>query len=62
MSAAMLQSMLTERLGEGAVEIRASGFGPVDLPPIGDAGGDAVRRWIEQQCREAAMHLSARAR
>jgi len=145
----MLQSMLAERLGEGAVEIRTSGFGPVDLPPIddavdviltaerdhvvkiaalspeafrramtlpeflsyaadalvdpgaavGDAGGDAVRRWIEQltasrraveylrdripevadptgsmpkafeaavvaieqQCREAAMHFSARA-
>jgi len=43
MSAAMLQSMLTERLGEGAVEIRTSGFGPVDLPPIDDAV-DAMRR------------------
>ena len=43
MSAAMLQSMLTERLGEGAVQIRTSGVGPVDLPPIYEAV-DAMRR------------------
>ncbi len=35
--------MLDERLGEGAVQIRSSGFGPVDLPPIDDAV-DAMRR------------------
>lgn len=43
MSAALLNSMLTERLGAGAVQIRSSGFGPVDLPPIDDAV-DAMRR------------------
>lgn len=43
MMAALLESMLAERLGEGAVEIRTSGFGPVDLPPIEDAV-DAMRR------------------
>jgi protein-tyrosine phosphatase len=43
MMAAMLDAMLTERLGEGAVEICSSGFGPVDLPAIDDAV-DAMRR------------------
>ena len=43
MVAAMLSAMLTERLGEGAVQIRSSGFGPVDLPAIDDAV-DAMRR------------------
>ena len=35
--------MLTERLGDGSVQIRSSGFGPVDLPAIDDAV-DAMRR------------------
>ncbi len=43
MMAAMLDAMLTERLGDGAVEIRSSGFGPVDLEAIDDAV-DAMRR------------------
>ena len=43
MMAALLQVMLDDRLGEGAVQIRSSGFGPVDLPPIDDAV-DAMRR------------------
>ena len=43
MMAAMLRAMLDDRLGEGAVRIRSSGFGPVDLPPIDDAV-DAMRR------------------
>jgi protein-tyrosine phosphatase len=43
MMAAMLGAMLTERLGDGAVEIGSSGFGPVDLPAIDDAV-DAMRR------------------
>ena len=43
MMAALLESMLAERLGEGAIQIRSSGFGPVDLPPIDDAV-DAMRR------------------
>jgi protein-tyrosine phosphatase len=43
MMAALLESMLTERLGAGAVFIRSSGFGPADLPPIDDAV-DAMRR------------------
>ena len=43
MMAAMLEAMLTERLGEGAVQVRSSGFGPVDLPAIDDAI-DAMRR------------------
>lgn len=43
MIAAMLGAMLTERLGDGAVEIRSSGFGPVDIPAIDDAV-DAMQR------------------
>lgn len=43
MLAAMLRAMLDDRMGEGAVQIRSSGFGPVDLPPIDDAV-DAMRR------------------
>ena len=43
MMAAMLSTMLTERVGDGAVQIRSSGFGPVDLPAIDDAV-DAMRR------------------
>jgi len=43
MMAAMLQAKLIERLGDGSVQIRSSGFGPVDLPAIDDAV-DAMRR------------------
>jgi protein-tyrosine phosphatase len=43
MMAALLDSMLTARLGEGAVELRSSGFGPAGLPPIVDAV-EAMRR------------------
>lgn len=42
MMAALLEVMLTERLGEHAVQIRSSGFGPTGLPPIDDAV-DAMR-------------------
>jgi len=40
---AMLTSMLRERLDEGSVDVRSSGFGPVGLPPI-DEAVDAMRR------------------
>ena len=43
MMAAMLRSMLIDRLGDGWIQIRSSGFGPVDLPAIDDAV-DAMRR------------------
>jgi protein-tyrosine-phosphatase len=43
MMAALLESMLAERLGGGAAQIRSSGFGPVDLAPIDDAV-EAMRR------------------
>ena len=43
MMAAILGSLLTEHLGDGLVQIRSSGFGPVDLPAIDDAV-DAMRR------------------
>jgi protein-tyrosine phosphatase len=43
MMAAMLESMLRERLGDDAARVRSSGFGPVGLPAIDDAV-DAMRR------------------
>lgn len=43
MIAALLQAKLIEGLGDGSVQIRSSGFGPVDLPAIDDAV-DAMRR------------------
>ena len=43
MMAALVESMLAERLGADAVAVRSSGFGPLDLPPIDDAV-DAMRR------------------
>ncbi len=45
--AAMLNAMLTERLGEGAVQVRSSGFGPVDLPAIDDAVDAMQRRGLD---------------
>jgi protein-tyrosine-phosphatase len=47
MMAAMLTSMLRERLGEGSVEVRSSGFGPVGLPPIDEAVEAMRRRGID---------------
>jgi protein-tyrosine phosphatase len=43
MMAAMLDAMFAERLGDGAVVVRSSGFGPEQLPAIDDAV-DAMRR------------------
>jgi protein-tyrosine-phosphatase len=43
MMAAMRASMLRERLGEGTVDVRSSGFGPVGLPSI-DEAVEAMRR------------------
>ena len=47
MAAALLDSKLTERLGAGAVLIRSSGFGPVDLPAIDDAVAAMRRRGLD---------------
>ena len=47
MMAAMLQAMLAERLGDGAVQVRSSGFGPVDLPAIDDAVDAMGRRGLD---------------
>jgi protein-tyrosine-phosphatase len=43
MMAALLDDLLTDRLGDGAVEISSSGFGPAGLPAIDDAV-DAMQR------------------
>ena len=47
MMAAMLSSMLSDGRGEGEVQIRSSGFGPVDLPPIDDAVDAMQRRGLD---------------
>jgi protein-tyrosine-phosphatase len=43
MMAAMLESMLGERLGANRVQVRSGGFGPEGLPAIADAV-EAMRR------------------
>ncbi len=43
MMAALIGSMLDDRLGAGAVVIESAGFGPPDIPAIADAV-DAMRR------------------
>ena len=47
MAAALLESKLNERLGAGAVLVRSSGFGPVDLPAIDDAVAAMRRRGLD---------------
>jgi len=47
MMAALLESLLTERLDEGAVQLRSSGFGPAGLPPIDDAVDAMERRGLD---------------
>ena len=43
MMAALLESMLTDRLGSGGALVRSAGFGPEGLPPI-DAAVVAMQR------------------
>lgn len=47
MMAALLESMLADRLGPEVVRLRSSGFGPVDLPAIDDAVGAMRRRGLD---------------
>jgi protein-tyrosine-phosphatase len=59
MMAALLESMLDERLGEGAVELDNSGFGPVGLPPIDDAIAAMERRGLDvSEHRSSATTVS----
>ena len=59
MMAALLDSMLTERLGDGAVRIRSSGFGPVDLPPIEDAVDAMARRGLDVSAHRSSTTTAA---
>lgn len=47
MMAALLQSMLDERLGAGAVVVESAGVGPPDLPPIPDAVDAMAQRGLD---------------
>ncbi len=47
MSAALLDAMLGEMLGVGAVTVRSSGFGQVGLPAIPDAVAAMARRGLD---------------
>jgi protein-tyrosine phosphatase len=47
MMAALLDDLLTDRLGDGAVEISSSGFGPAGLPAIDDAVDAMQRRGLD---------------
>jgi protein-tyrosine-phosphatase len=59
MMAALLGSMLGDRLAEHVVEIRSSGFGPVGLPAIDDAVDAMRRRGLDvSEHRSAATTVS----
>lgn len=47
MMAALLDSMLTERLGPGSVAVRSSGFGPAGVAAIDDAVAAMKRRGLD---------------
>ncbi len=59
MMAALLESMLTERLGPDAVQIRSSGFGPVDLPAIDDAVAAMQRRGLDVSAHRSSSTTSS---
>ncbi len=47
MMAALLESVLADRLGEGRVVVRSSGFGPEGIPAIDDAVAAMERRGLD---------------
>jgi protein-tyrosine-phosphatase len=47
MMAALLESVLADRLGEGRVVVRSSGFGPEGIPAIDDAVAAMKRRGLD---------------
>lgn len=47
MMAALLESMLTDRLGVGRVAVRSSGFGPEGIAAIDDAVSAMARRGLD---------------
>jgi protein-tyrosine phosphatase len=47
MIAALLESMLNDRLGPGSVAVRSSGFGPEGIPAIDDAVAAMARRGLD---------------
>ena len=59
MMAALLQSLLCDRLGPDAVEIRSSGFGPAGMPPIGDAVEAMRRRGLDISEHRSASTTAA---
>jgi protein-tyrosine phosphatase len=59
MMAAMLDAMLTQRLGEGAVEIDSSGFGPTDLQAIDDAVDAMKRRGLDVSAHRSSTTTAA---
>jgi protein-tyrosine phosphatase len=59
MMAALIDSVLTERLGAEAVQLRSSGFGPVDLPPIDDAVAAMARRGLDVSAHRSSATTAA---
>jgi protein-tyrosine-phosphatase len=54
MMAALLGSMLGDRLGDHAVQTRSSGFGPAGLPAIDDAVHAMRRRGLDVSAHRSA--------
>lgn len=59
MMAALLGSMLAERLGVGAVDVSSSGFGPIDLAPIDEAVEAMRRRGLDVTAHRSTATIPA---
>jgi protein-tyrosine phosphatase len=59
MMAAMLESMLGERLGTDGVQVRSGGFGPEGLPAIADAVEAMRRRGLDVSGHRSAPTTAA---
>ncbi len=59
MMAALLDAMMTDRLGAGSVMVRSSGFGPIDLPPIDDAVDAMARRGLDVSAHRSSTTTAA---
>ncbi len=59
MMAALLQSMLTDRLGAGRVAVRSSGFGPEGIAAIDDAVSAMARRGLDVSAHRSRATTAA---
>jgi len=59
MMAALLDAMITDRLGSGAAVVRSSGFGPEGIPAIDDAVAAMQRRGLDVSSHRSCSTTAA---